>query len=119
MFLCAHRGPCGRQRNGILCSHVSFDVSPISRNPEGLAVGDVLEKVVFQDDRDALQHLDVDVVFPEYAVHVLTGGGDASREGNHRHPFAQDLFLYFSSNVDHCVFSIVMAPGRPVRDTRA
>ena len=84
-----------------------------------LAVGDVLEKVVFQDCADALQHLDVDVVFPEYAVHVLTGGGDASREGNHRHPFAQDLFLYFSSNVDHCVFSIVMAPGRPVRDTRA
>ncbi len=88
-------------------------------SPERIAVGDVLEEVVFQDNADALQHFDINVVFLEDAVHVHAGCGDASGEVNHCHPAVQDVLMYFSSNVDHCFFSFVLVPGRPVRDTRA
>lgn len=56
---------------------------------------------MFQNNADALQHLDVDVVFLEDAVHVFARSGDTSCEGSHRYPPVLDLLLYFSSNVDH------------------
>lgn len=66
---------------------------------------------MFQNNADALQHLDVDVVFLEDAVHVFARSGDTSCEGSHRYPPVEDVFLYFSSNVDHCVSSVVLCPG--------